>query len=80
MKYEHVEDPEKTTKRIKDVADILAKLNVEEGVKPDTARLFTKLIFAIRRLNLKGLGFMWTEYYDCLQYGKCSKEQSESYQ
>ncbi|XP_028404665.1 uncharacterized protein LOC114527217 [Dendronephthya gigantea] len=77
LKYEHVDDPEMTTKRIKDVADILTKLDVEEIVKPDTARLFTKLIFAIRRLNLKGLGFMWSEYYDCLQGGKCTKEQSE---
>ena len=80
LKFEHTEDPAKLTKSSKEVAEILDKLGAEEGVKHDTARLFTKLIFAVRRLSKKGLRYVWYTHYDCLERGRCTKEQSERYQ
>ena len=80
LKYEHTKDHETTTKNYKEASGILVRLGAEDGAKPDTARLFTKLIFAVRRLNMKALTIIWKQYYDCLQRGKCTKEQSERYQ
>ena len=80
LKFEHTEDLTKLTKSSKEVAGILDKLGAEEGAKPDTARLFTRLIFAVRRLNKKGLKYVWYQHYECLERGRCTKEQSERYQ
>ena len=72
--------PEETTRNYQEVVDILDKLGSEEGTQPDTARLFTKLIFAMRRLNTKGFKYVWYSHYECLQRGTCTKGQSERYQ
>jgi hypothetical protein len=68
------------TKNHREVANILDKLGAEEGAKPETARLFTKLIFAVRRLDGKALKYVWIQHNECLKRGKCTKEQNERYQ
>ena len=81
LKYEHKKNPESTTKKTNEVQDILEKLSAEVGVKPDNARLFTKLIFAVRRLNMKGMQVVWYRQYECLErQSPCTKEQSKKKQ
>lgn len=80
MKYQHSQNTEKVTKSDVEVRTILEKLVAEDNVKPDSARLFSKLIFAFRRLNMKALTAIWYRYYECQESGRCSKEQAEKYQ
>lgn len=79
LKYEHSQDLEKTTKSDREVREILAKLVSEDSAKPNSARLFSKLIFAVRRLNTKAMKSIW-RYYECGENGRCPKEQAEKYQ
>ena len=80
LKYEHSRKEEEMTKNDREVRTTLETLVQDGTLHPDSARLFTKLIFAVRRLNMKALKSIWYRYYDCLDHNRCTKKQFEKYQ
>lgn len=81
LKYEHVE-VQSTEHDAEEVESLITRLARDSMLttKPESARLFSRLVHSIRKLNVKAMRTVWNRIYECDKEGVCEKEELNKFQ
>jgi len=67
------------SQRVIEMIQLLARQSMDE-TKPESARLFSKLVFSMRKLDTRAMTKVWDNVFDCDQTNVCTKEEKERFQ
>lgn len=67
------------SQRVIEMIQLLARQSMEE-TKPESARVFSKLVFSIRKLDTRAMVKVWDNVFDCDKTGVCTPEEKERLQ
>ena len=51
----------------------------DQDTKPQHARLFSRLVYNLRKMDKKALVAIWSKYYDCKKAGICQEKDKDKY-
>ncbi|KAK3755617.1 hypothetical protein QZH41_017617, partial [Actinostola sp. cb2023] len=67
------------SQKVIDLIQMMSRLSMEE-TKPESARLFSKLVFSLRKLDNRAATKVWDSVFECDKSAVCKPEEKERFQ